>query len=324
LGKSTYALFLGLLLAGVAAPAPAQSAYPAKTVRVIVPYPPGGGNDIVGRAFADELTKRTGQTFFVDNRPGASTIIGAELTAKAPPDGYTLMVTSSTTLAIVPNLKSKVPYDPVRDYAPVSLLAVEPYLIVVHPSLPVRDLQQLIALAKTKPGQLSFASASIGSGGHLSAELFKLMTGTNLQHIPYKGSGPAITDLVGGHVPIMWSTIVSVHELVVNGRLRAIAVTSAQRTPAARDVPTVAESGIPGYETTQWNAMVAPRATPRNVIVRLNAEVAAAAASPELRQRLAAQGLNPVSSTPEQLGDHIRKENARYGELIKAIGLKDE
>jgi tripartite-type tricarboxylate transporter receptor subunit TctC len=293
-------------------------------VRVIVPYPPGGGNDIIARAVVDELSRRTSQQFYVDNRPGASTIIGAELAAKAPPDGYTLFVSSQTTLAIVPNLKSKVPYDPVRDYEPVSLLATQPYLVVVHPSLPVHNVRQLSALARARPGKIVYGSSGIGTGGHLSAELFKVMTHTDMLHVPYKGGAQAVTDLLGGHVSVMFATMSSVYQQAMSDKVRPIAITSVVRSPAAPKVPTVAESGVPGYETVQWIAMSAPRATPKNVIDRLNAELAAGVKSPELRERLSSQGYDPASSTPQQLGDYIKVEFARFGKLIKAIALKDE
>jgi tripartite-type tricarboxylate transporter receptor subunit TctC len=312
------------MLALCAAPAHAQQAYPSKTVRVIIPYPPGGGNDIIGRAIADELTRRMGQQFIVDNRPGASTIIGAELAARAAPDGYTLFVASQTTFAIVPNLKAKVPYDPVRDYEPVSLLATQPYLLVVHPSLPVTTVKQLIALAKSRPGKIVYASPSIGTGGHLSAELFKQMTGTDMLHVPYKGAGPAVADLLGGHVSVMFATTSSVHPLVVSAKLRGVAVTSAQRVVSLPNVPTIAESGVAGYETTQWIAMHGPRGTPREAVERLNAAIAASVKSREFSDRMASQGYDAESSTPQQLAARIRNELERFGKLIKTIGLKDE
>ena len=302
----------------------AQSSYPVKSVRVIVPYPPGGGNDIIARAVVDELTKRTGQQFFVDNRPGASTMIGADLAAKAVPDGYTLFVSSQTTLAIVPNLKSKVPYDPVRDFEPVSMLATQPYLLVTHPSLPAHTVRQLIALVKSRPGKIVYGSSGIGTGGHLSAELFKVMTHTDMLHVPYKGGAQAATDLMGGHVSLMFATMSSVYQQAMSGKLRPVAITSANRSPAAPKVPTVAESGVPDYETIQWIAMSAPRATPRNVIERLNAELVAGVKSPELRERLASQGYDPAASTPQELGDYIKVEFARFGKLIRTIALKDE
>jgi tripartite-type tricarboxylate transporter receptor subunit TctC len=327
MGKPTMILRCALhfcVLALSAALAHAQLAFPVKTVRVIIPYPPGGGNDIIGRAIADELTRRLGQQFIVDNRPGASTIIGAELAARAVPDGYTLFVASQTTFAIVPNLRAKVPYDPLRDYEPVSLLATQPYLLVVHPSLPVTTVKQLIALAKTRPGKIVYASPSIGTGGHLSAELFKIMTGVDLLHVPYKGGAPAAADLVGGHVSVMFATTSSVHSLVASGKLRGIAVTSAQRLESLPSVPTIAESGVPGYETIQWIAMHGPRGTPREAVERLNATIAASVKSQDFRDRMAAQGYEAEGSTPLQLAARIKNELERFGKLIKAIGLKDE
>jgi tripartite-type tricarboxylate transporter receptor subunit TctC len=312
-----------LILAACALSANAQPAYPAKTVRVIIPYPPGGGNDIIGRAVADELTRRLAQTFFVDNRPGASTIIGAELAARAAPDGYTLFVASQTTFAIVPNLKAKVPYDPLRDFEPVSLLATQPYLIVVHPSLPVHTVKDLIAIAKAQPGKIMFASPTIGSGGHLSAELFKAQTRVDMLHIPYKGAGPAVADLLGGQVPLMFATTSSVHPQVLAGKLRAVAITSAQRHPTLTNVPTVAET-LPGFETIQWIAMHGPRGTPQAVIERLNSTITATAKSKEFRDRMASQGYDAASSTPQQLIARIKGELERFGKLIKSIGLKDD
>ena len=310
------------MLAAVASVA--AQGYPVKPVRVIVPYPPGGGNDIIARAVVDELSRRTAQQFYIDNRPGASTMIGAELAAKSPSDGYTLFVSSQTTLAIVPNLKSKVPYDPLRDFEPVSLLATQPYLVVVHPSLPAHNVAQLIALAKSRPGQIIYASSGIGTGSHLSGELFKMMTHTDLLHVPYKGSAQAANDLAGGHVPVMFATMSTVYLHTMSGRMRPIAITSAKRSPAAPKVPTVAESGVPGYETVQWIAMSAPRATPKPMIDRLNAELAAGVKSPELRERLSSQGYDPEVCTPQQLADYIKVEFARFGKLIRAINLKDE
>lgn len=313
-------------LALAALPAAAQPVagnYPAKTVRIIVPYPPGGGNDIIGRAIADELTRRMGQTFFVDNRPGGSTAIGAEAAARAPADGYHLFVASQTTFATVPSLKAKLPYDPVRDFEPVSLLAIQPYLIVTHPSLPVRTVKELIAMAKAQPGKILYASASVGSGSHLFTEMFKAQTGIDMLHIPYKGSGPAVTDLLGGQVSLMFSTAGSVHTQITAGKLRAVAITSAKRHVTLPNIPTVAET-LPGFEISQWIAMHAPRATPRDIIERLNSAVAAISQAKGYRERMLAQGYDAESSTPQQLSTRIVSELARFGKLIKAIGLKDE
>jgi tripartite-type tricarboxylate transporter receptor subunit TctC len=318
------ACLLSIAMTLMAAVPVAAQTYPAKSVRVIVPYPPGGGNDIIARAVVDELSRRTAQQFFVDNRPGASTIIGAELAIKAPPDGYTLFVSSQTTLAIVPNLKTKVPYDPLRDFEPVSLLATQPYLVVTHPSLPVHNVAQLAALAKSRPGKIVYASSGIGTGGHLSGELFKMMTRTDMLHVPYKGGAQAVNDLVGGHVSVMFATMSSVYQQAMGGRVRAIAITSVKRSPAAPDVPTVAESGVTGYETVQWIAMSGPRGLPKPVIDKLNAELVAGNKSPELRERLSSQGYDPEVCTPQQLAHYIKVEFARFGKLIRAINLKDE
>jgi tripartite-type tricarboxylate transporter receptor subunit TctC len=313
-------LFIATLSLAAAA-AVAQPAYPARTVRIIVPYPPGGGNDIIARALGEELAQRLGQTFIVDNRAGGSTIIGTELAMRAAPDGYTVLVASQTTFAIVPNVRPRVPYDPVNDFAPVSLLATQPYIIVVHPSLPVRSVKELIALAKKQPGKLLFASASTGSGSHLYGEMFKAQTGVDMTHIPYKGSGPAVTDLLGGQVSLMFSTASTVITQVAAKKLRAIAITTPQRHPSLPALPTAAET-LPGFEALQWIGMHAPRATPGEAIGRLNAAIAATAKSPAYRSRMATQGYDAASSTPQQLTARVQSEFARFGKLVRAIGLK--
>ena len=302
----------------------AQQNYPARTVRIVVPYPPGGGNDIIARAYADELTKRLAQQVIIDNRPGGSTIIGTELVAKAAPDGYTLLVSSHTTFAIVPSMRLKLPYDVVRDFEPVALLATQSLVLVVHPSLPVHDIKQLVALARARPGALTYSTAGVGAGGHFCGELFNSMAGIDIRHIPYKGSAPALTDLVGGQVSMSFTSMAAVQAFVRNGRLRLLAVTSAQRSPLAAQTPTIAESGVPGYDMRGWNAMVAPRGTSKAVVERLNAEIAAIIRSPEVRERLAAQGYEPEAGTPQQLAEMIKSELARYGKLVKAVGMKAE
>jgi tripartite-type tricarboxylate transporter receptor subunit TctC len=318
-------ILYGVLLAGgLPAASHAQPNYPMRTLRIVVPYPPGGGNDIIARAYADELSKRLAQQVIVDNRPGGSTIIGTELAAKAAPDGYTTLVSSHTTFAIVPNLRLKLPYDVVRDFEPVSLLAAQPLVLVVHPSLPARDIKQLVALAKAQPGVLTYSTSGVGAGGHFCGELFNTMAGVDIRHIPYKGSAPALTDLVGGQVSMTFSSMAAVQAFVRNGRLRLIAVTSAQRSPLAALTPTIAESGVPGYEMRGWNAMAAPRGTSRAVIERLNAEIAAIIKSAEVRERLAGQGYEPEAGTPQQLADMIKAELARYARLVKTVGMKAE
>ncbi len=318
-------LFLNILFAVLASGAVhAQQAYPTRAVRIVVPYPPGGGNDIIARAYADELTKRIAQQVIIDNRPGGSTIIGAELVAKAPPDGYTVLVSSHTTFAIVPNIRAKLPYDAVRDFEPVALLATQPFVLVVHPSLPVRDIKQLVALAKAQPGALTYSTPGIGAGGHFCGELLNTMAGIELRHIPYKGSAIALTDLVGGQVSMTFTSMAAAQAFVRNGRLRLLAVTSAKRSPLAAATPTIAETGVPGYDMRGWNAMVAPRATPRAIVERLNTEIAATIKSPEARERLAQQGYEPDVGTPQQLGDMIKSELVRYGKLVKAVGMKAE
>jgi tripartite-type tricarboxylate transporter receptor subunit TctC len=259
------------MLAFAAAAAFAQQPYPSRPIRIVVPYPPGGGNDIIGRIAADELTKRLGQQAVVDNRPGGSTVIGAEIVAKAPPDGHTLLVTSHTTFAFMPNLRSKLPYDAIGDFEPVSLLATQSFVLVSNPSLPVKTIKDVIAVARAKPGELTFASSGVGTGTHFSGEQLKVLAGIDIRHIPYRGGGPAINDMIGGQVSMGFGSVASTLPFVKQGKLRMIGITSAKRSAAVPDVPTIGET-IKGYEMTPWNAMFAPRGTPKAIVERLNRE----------------------------------------------------
>lgn len=308
---------------GSAATVEAQQPYPSKAIRVVIPYPPGGSNEIIGRIMAEELTKRLGQPVLIDNRPGGSTVIGAELVAKSPPDGYTLLATSHTTFAFLPNLRRKLPYDTQRDFEPVSLLATQCFGLVTHPSLPVRTIKDLIALARARPSELTYSSSGISTGTHFSGEQLKVLAGIDIRHIPYKGGAAAIQDVVAGHVSMGFGAVPAVLPFVKRGRLRIIAVTTAKRSAAVPDIPTIGES-VPGYEMTPWNAMFAPRGTPRAIIDRLNKEIVGAIKSPEVGQRLAGLGFDAAASSPEQLTEHIKVDVMRYGKLLEAIGFKDE
>jgi tripartite-type tricarboxylate transporter receptor subunit TctC len=310
------------LLAGVNATCAAPSgAYPTKPIRLIVPYPPGGGNDIIGRAVAEKLTEKLGQQVVIDNRGGAATVIGAEIAARSPADGYTILLATVTTLAVNPNLLRKIPYDALRDFDPVSMLATQPYLLVVHPGIAAKSAQELIALVRAKPGTLNFASPGTGSNGHLAGELMKSMTGIDMVHVAYKGTGPALNDLLGGHVSLMFATMPSVHAHVQNRKLRGIAVSTARRSPAMPAVPTLAESGVPGYSMFSWNGLTVPRSTPAHVVSKLNAEVRVVLESPDLEKRLTALGFDPEPSTPQAFAKFVREELGRYAKLVKAAGL---
>ena len=297
-------------------------AYPSRPIRLIVPYPPGGPTDLIARAINEHLAQRLGQQVVIDNRGGAATVIGAEIAARAPPDGYTLLVATITTLAVNPALNKKLPYDAERDFAPVSMLATQPYLLATTASLPVNSVSQFVAYAKANPGKLSFASPGVGAGAHLAGELFKYMSHIDVVHVPYKGTGPAITDLIGGHVAFQFAGVSVLMPFAVSGKLRALAVSTARRSASAPEVPTIAESGLPGYETSSWNSLVAPRATPRHIVERLNAEVIAVLKQPEIRERLKLQGVDADPGTPAQLSAHVKAESVRFDRLIGAIGLK--
>ena len=305
-----------------APPSAAPDSYPNRPIRLIVPYPPGGPTDLIARAINERLAQRLGQPVVVDNRGGAATVIGAEIAARAPADGYTLLVATITTLAVNPALNKQLPYDAERDFVPVSMLATQPYLLVTTQSLPVTSVAQLVAYAKANPGKLSFASAGVGAGAHLAAELFKYMAHIDVVHVPYKGSSPAITDLIGGHVAYQFAGVSAVMPFAASGKLRALAMSTAKRSAMAPAIPTIAESGLPGYAASSWNSLVAPRATPRQIVERLNAQVVAILNQPEIRERFRQQGVDADPGTPAQLAAHVKAESVRFDRLISAIGLK--
>ena len=310
-------------LALAAAPlAAAQTPYPGKPVRLVVPFPAGGTTDILARAAAQKLSEAWGQQVIVDNRPGAGGNIGAELVAKAAPDGYTLLMGTVGTHAINASLYSKLPYDPVKDFAPVILVAGVPNVLVVNPSLPVNSVPELIAYAKANPGALNFASSGSGTSIHLSGELFKTLTGVQMTHVPYKGSAPALTDLMGGQVQLMFDNLPSSLGFIKAGKLRALAVTSSARAAALPDVPALAEAGVPGFEASSWFGILAPAGTPRDIILRINGEVAKWLASPEAREKLAGQGAIAAGGTPEDFARHINAEMAKWAKVVKESGAK--
>ena len=307
----------------IALPAFAADAYPAKPVRIVVPFAPGGGVDLTARILAQKLTERAGQSFIVENRTGASGIIGTEFVAKAAPDGYTLLVGSQTTQAVVPAMYGKLNYDAARDFVGVTEIAVSPLLIVIHPSLPVKSVKELIALAKSRPGQLSFGAAS-GGTPHMAGELFKLAAHVDLLFVPYKGEGPAIADAMGGQISMVFANLPVGLPQAQGGRLRALAVTSATRVATAPEIPTASESGLPGYEAATWFGLFAPVATPRDVITKLNAVAVSALSGADVKERMAAQGLFVVANTPEQFADFLKTEIPKWGKIVKDSGVKPQ
>jgi tripartite-type tricarboxylate transporter receptor subunit TctC len=307
-------------LAGTTALAHAQATYPTRAVRLIVPSSPGGGTDISARILAPQLTQFLGQQVIVENRPGAGTMIGGEAVARAAPDGYTLLMGIST-LAINPAMYKKVPYDALKDLAPVSQAVALSNVLVIHPSLPPRNLKEFIAFAKARPGELNFASAGKGTSPHLSMELFLVLAKLKMLHVPYKGSGPGVTDLIAGHVPVMMPNMLSAQPHIKSGRLRALGVTGTRRAPGADDIPTIAEAGVPGYEAVQWYGVLAPARTPGEIITRLHAGVVRALQNPEVRKRLNNDGAEAVGSSPAEFGAYIRAETEKWAKVIKAAGI---
>lgn len=298
-------------------------AYPAKPVRVVIPWPPGGSNDVVGRLVLQKLSQTMGQQFVVDNRAGAAGSIGAELVAKAPPDGYTLMVHSTTHLGNG-TLYRKLPYDVVKDFAAVALLSAQPGVLTVHPSLPVKSVREFIALAKSRPGQILYSSSGNGSAPHLSMALFVSMAGINITHVPYKGGVPQVTALVSGETQASLATISTVISHIKNGKLRPLGVSSAKPSKTLPGIPTIAEAGVPGYEMAPWIGVFAPAGTPKNIIDRLNGEVNKALAQPDIVQKLEAQALDPWPATPEEFSAKLRTDFEKYAKLIKLSGARIE
>ncbi len=326
--KTAFALSAALAVASFTQFASAQTAstgsgqaYPTRTVRIIVPYAAGGNTDITARAVGSKLGDVFGQQVIVDNRPGGATNIGSELAAKAAPDGYTLFMGGASN-AVNMSLYSKPPYDTMRDFAPIVLCVKGANVLSVHPSLPVKNLKELIALAKARPGQLNFASSGLGGSNHMAGELFKVMAQVNIVHVPYKGNTPALTDTVGGHVEMIFSGVPALVPHIQSGRLRAIAIGSLKRFSAIPQVPTFDESGLRGYEATTWFGLMAPSRTPKEIVARLNVEVGKILASPDLNSRFVNDGLEPIGGSQEEFAKFIREEIAKYAKVIKTAGIK--
>jgi tripartite-type tricarboxylate transporter receptor subunit TctC len=314
---------VGLVFAmlGLANPAAAQD-YPVRPVRLIIPFPPGGSNDVVGRLIATHLGERLGKQVVVDNRSGAGGVIGTEIVAKSPPDGYTLQIISMAH-AVNPWLY-KLSYDPIKDFAPVGLLAKGANVLVVHPSLPVHSVKELVELAKRNPGDLQYASAGIGSFQHLGGELFKLMAGVDILHVPFKGGGPAMVDVVGGHTKVMFSSMVQTVPQIRAGKLRALGTGGLERSPVLPDVPTIAEAGVPGYEAVNWWGVVAPAGTPPAIIDKVNSEIEAVQKSPEVQKQFANEGATPEPMKPAAFGSFMVSEMNKWEKVVKQGGIKAE
>jgi len=319
---SRFAALLAALCVAGGAFAQGAANYPNKAIRIVVPFTAAGTTDILARAVANEMQKAWGQAVVVENRPGAGGNLGSDIVAKAAPDGYTLLVGAVSPQAINVTLYPHMPYDVMRDFAHITLIASVPNVLEVNPSVPVHTVKELIELAKSKPGQLTYASSGSGTSIHLSAELFKSMTGVDMLHIPYKGSAPAITDLISGQVNLMFDNLPSSLAQIKAGKLRAIAVTSTKRSPALPDVPTIAESGLPGYEAGSWFGMHAPAGTPRDIIMKIYGVVSKSLHTPEMMERLASQGAEPVGDTPEHFTEFVRSEIAKWAKVVKASGAR--
>ena len=302
----------------------AADTYPTKPVRFVITFPAGGPTDTVVRLVGDRLTHEWGHPMIIDNRGGAGGIVGTEIVAKAAPDGYTFLVGTAGGMTINPALQPKLSYDPFRDFTPVGMLVQNPQILVAHPALAAKNVKDLVALARAKPGQLNFASAGTGTATHLGLELLKLTTGIEAVHVPYKGGAPATTDLIAGQVQLLFVSIPSVLPHVKSGRLRALAVSTAKRSASAPDVPTVAESGYPGFEYSNWNALFAPAKTSAAVVKKVNASVVKALREPDVAQRLSSQGADPAPGTPEELARYMRTDHERWRKVIKSAGLKPD
>jgi tripartite-type tricarboxylate transporter receptor subunit TctC len=298
-----------------------QAVYPSKPLKLIMSFPAGGPTDIVGRLIGQKLTEAWGQNVVIDNRPGGAGMIGGALAAKSPADGYTLFLAGVGTLSIAPFVQKNMPYDPLRDFQPVSRTTLQPLLLMTHPSLPVKTVKEFIALAKASPGQINYASSGPGGSGHLAGELFKTMTQTKLVHVPYRGAPPALIDLMSGQVQTMFGTILASVPHVRSGKLRAIAITGPRRSAAISEVPTFAESGLPGYDASSWNGIVVPTGTPRPIVEKLNAEIVKIMQMPAVLERLAPDGTLAISSTPDEFAAFIKSEQAKWSKVVREANI---
>ena len=310
--------FAALTLSGLAA---AQN-WPAKPIKIIVPYPPGGTSDILARALGPGITAALGQTVIVENKPGATGNVGADAVAKSPPDGYTLLLADIGSLAISPSVFTTLPFDPVKDFAPVAMVAYSPHILAAHPSVPAKDVRELIAYAKANPDKLNFAVSGVGGANHLAGIDFAMRAGVKWVYIPYKGGAQAITDVVGGQAQVLFNGMLATYPFVRNGQLKAIAISSAQRFNAAPDIPTVSEAGLPGFETGSWQGIVAPAGTPPEIVSKLHATVTAILATPEMKDRLDKAGAEVRPQSPAQFGAFIRSEKERWAKVVKESGAK--
>ena len=313
-------MLLAALIAWLAAPAWAAE-YPVKPIRIVVTYVPGGNTDVVARLVSSYLTSDLGQTIIIDNRGGAGGVVGTEIVARAVPDGYTLLFGTSAGLSINPQLQPKLPYNVERDFAPISLVIINPQLMVAHPGLPANTVGDFLKLARAQPGKINYASVGVGSPSHLGMELLRTMTGIDIVHVPYKGSAPAVIDLMAGNVSVFFSSVPVMVQHVRSGKLKALAVGSAARSPAAPEVPTVAESGVPGFEYVVWYGLFAPSGTPRAIVTRLNEAVVRSLSLPQLDQQLRGQGSEPRPTSPGELASFMKAEHARWALVVKATGL---
>ena len=318
-------LALGLLVGTLAwLPNAGAQEYPTKPIRLVITYPPGGNTDLVGRALALKLGEFMGQQVVVDNRGGAGGVLGSMITAQSAPDGYTIMLGTSAGMVINPLLSRKLTYDPVKDFAPVSMVVIVPQLLVINPQLPVKNVRELIAFAKAKPGYLNAGSSGVGTPNHFGTELLKWLAGVDIVHVPYKGGAPALTDLLGGQIQMAFSSVPAVLPHIKAGRLVALGVGSAKRSPALPNIPTIAEAGVPGYEYTTWYGVFAPAKTPRTLIARLNAEIVKAMETPDIKDRFTALGGDPDPGTPEELRAYMAIESAKWAKIIKAANIRIE
>src|SRR5260221_5866936 len=306
----------------VSMPALAQDAYPAKPIKLIVPFPPAGGTDVLSRALAQTITNSTRWVFVIDNRPGAGGNIGLDAAAKSPPDGYNIAMGQTANLAVNPAFYSSMPFDPLKDFEPIALVSSQPLILVVNTSSPYKTLKELVTAAKAKPGQLNMGSPGSGTIGHVGGELFQRRAGVKFAHIPYKGAGPAVTDLMGGSLDLYFGNSQSVDALVKGGRLRALAVTSPKRLKNLPGVPTIAESGYPGFEAATWSGLVAPKGTPKAIVERLNAETNKALKNSEMIAKLDSDGSEPLGGSPQRFADFMKSEHAKWGAVIKEAGIK--